>query len=64
MEYKIEVIMTPHVHDSPVLPYFWCILSCCDGTWSNCCHGWAVTPERAWQEAKTFYNKYLNERKN
>lgn len=28
MEYKIEVIMTPHVHDSPVLPYFWCILSC------------------------------------
>lgn len=64
MEYKIEVIMAPHVHDSPKKPYFWCIYSCTqNGEWSNHAHGWGATPEEAWQEAKTFYNKYLNDRK-
>jgi hypothetical protein len=65
MEYKIEVIMTPHIHDNPQKPYFWCIMSCTQsGSWCNHTFGWAATPEEAWQEAKTFYNKYLNERKN
>jgi hypothetical protein len=65
MEYKIEVITTPHIHDSPKKPYFWCIMSHSqNGSWCNYTSGWAATIEEAWQEAKTFYNKYLNERKN
>ena len=66
MEYKIEVIMTPHFHDSPKKPYFWCICSRIndeESLWCNSGHGWAATPEEAWQEAKTFYNKYLKGRK-
>ena len=63
MEYKIEVIMTPHFHDSPKKPYFWMIGSYCGKDWCNHTSGWAATPEEAWQEAKTFYNKYLNTRK-
>jgi hypothetical protein len=63
MEYKIEISMTPHVHDNPLQPYFWCILYLHGKQWCNSGHGWAVTPEEAWKEAKTFYNKYLRERK-
>lgn len=63
MEYKIEVSMTPHFHDNPKKPYFWMISSYCGNGWCNHTFGWATTPEEAWQEAKTFYNKYLNTRK-
>ena len=65
MTYKIEVIMTPLIHDSPNKPYFWCIMNCLpNGSWCNHTAGWAATPEEAWKEAETFYNKYINERKN
>ncbi len=59
MEYKIEVLMTPHYHDSPKKPYFWMIGSCADNDWCNHTAGWAATPEEAWKEAYAFYTKYI-----
>ena len=59
MTYKIEVITTPHIHDNPKEPYFWCIQSCVNGgNWCTCTAGWAVTLEEAWKQAHQFYNKY------
>lgn len=54
-ECKIEVLMTPHAHDNPDCPYFWCILEW-DGdskSWGNVGCGWAKTPDDAWEEANT-----------
>ena len=62
MEYRIEVIMTPHTHDNPKAPYFWMIKSYCGKDWYNHTCGWATTPEEAWKEAYTFYTKYLQEK--
>ena len=42
MEYKIEVLMTPHYHDSPKTPYFWMIGSCADNDWCTHTAGWAA----------------------
>lgn len=61
MTYKIEVIMTPLIHDSAEKPYFWIIYSNTgkEGSlWCNHTAGWAKTPEEAWAEAHEFYNKY------
>ena len=59
-EYMIEVLMTPHTHDSPNAPYFWCIKSG-RGRTRNHGHGWAATPEEAWKEALEYYNKVYKE---
>lgn len=58
MEYKIEVLMTPHYHDSLKKPYFWMISSYDGNDWCAYTAGWAVTPEEAWKEAHAFYTKY------
>ena len=56
MEYKIEVTMTPYIHDSPNAPYFYCILGRREGEkWCNYGHGWGKTQEEAWKLA---YNDY------
>ena len=56
MEYKIEIIMTPHYHDGQLAPYFWCVM--CNGGqfWSNGGFGWAKSPEEAWKRANECYN--------
>ena len=54
-EYKIQVSMTPSLHDNPTKPYFWCILVFNNG-WSNAGSGWAKTPDEAFLDAK----KYLS----
>ena len=62
MTYKIEVIMTPLMHDSPKKPYFWIIYSKSDqedSSWCNHTCGWAETPEDAWSDAYHFYDKYI-----
>lgn len=59
MEYKIEVLMTPHYHDSPKKPYFWMISSYDGNDWCAYTAGWAVTQEEAWKEAYAFYTKYI-----
>lgn len=51
MEFKIEVIVTPHPHDCPDNPYFWVIY----GNNANCGSGWAKTPDEAYHEAYNFY---------
>ena len=57
MTYKIEVITTPHIHNNPKEPYFWCIMSCMDGgDWCVHTAGWAITPDEAWKQAHQFYN--------
>ena len=59
MEYKIEVLMTPHYHDSHKKPYFWMLSSYDGNDWCAYTAGWAVTPEEAWKEAYAFYTKYV-----
>lgn len=61
MEYKIEIGMTPHVHDVPDTPYCWCILKHTDKGWCNSGFGWAATPEEAWQKANEWYTKFYLE---
>ena len=53
-EYVIKVTMTPHPHDNPTRPYFWCILAYNNG-WSNQGSGWAETPEMAFSNAKNYF---------
>lgn len=55
MEYKIEIAMTPHEHDSLNAPYFWSVI-CSDGKfWVNGGFGWATSPEEAWKRANECY---------
>lgn len=58
MEYKIEVIMTPHPWDNHKKPYFWMIGSYCGNSWCNNGAGWAETPEEAWKQAYEYYNQF------
>ena len=64
-EYKIEVNVTPHYHDSPNKPYFWRLASINTenpkSDWCTSVAGWANTPEEAFAEAKRFYDKYKKE---
>ena len=64
-EYRVEVGMMPHYHDSPNRPYFWRLASINtenpDSQWCTCSAGWANTPEEAFAEAKRFYDKYKKE---
>jgi hypothetical protein len=58
-EYKIEVLATPHYHDSPNKPYFWCILSCTEnGSWWMEMGDWSDTIENAFEEAYKFFVKF------
>jgi hypothetical protein len=58
-EYKIEVFATPHYHDSPNKPYFWCIMSRAENCgWCNDTFGWSDTIENAFAEAYKFFVKY------
>lgn len=61
MEYKIEVSMNPSQCNDYKDLYFWCIFgrNSDDIYWSNFRHGWAKTPEKAWEDAKEYYNKSL-----
>ena len=61
-EYAIEVLMNPHPWDSPKKPYFWMIKSYCGNQWCNHTAGWAATPEKAWIEAKKFYDEMVGRR--
>ena len=56
MEYKIEVTITPDYNNSPICPYFWCILGRNGGDWHNCGHGWAKSPREAWRQACEYYD--------
>lgn len=55
-EYVIKVNMTPHIHDNPANPYFWCVMKF-DGVWCNECSGWAKTPEQAFADAHDEYQE-------
>lgn len=54
MEFKIEVIVTPHRHDCPEKPYFWAVY----GNNANHGFGWAKSPDEAWKEAHDFYKSH------
>lgn len=44
--------------DNSYEPYFWCLMSNTGKDWCNETAGWASTPEKAWEEAISFYKKY------
>lgn len=63
LHYRIEVSLEPNYHDCANKPYFWRIASLnIDNPNSQYCTttaGWAETPEKAFEEAKMFYDKYI-----
>lgn len=56
MEYRIEVTLTPN-EECPNALYFWYIKYRNIRAWCNGGHGWAVTPEKAWEAAIEYYKK-------
>lgn len=52
-EYSIEVRLNP---TSDEKPYFWCLFH------GHCTYGcgWASTPDEAWKDAYSYYNKFYN----
>lgn len=60
--YKITVNPEPNYHDSPDKPYSWMIASIDidnpNSTYCNSGFGRAETPEKAFEEALNYYNKY------
>jgi hypothetical protein len=61
MEYKIEVLMTPHPHDSPNKPYFWRVIRCDGYHWCTECFNWEETQDSAFNAAKEYYNTHCKE---
>lgn len=55
--YKIEIGVTPNSHENKTQPYYWNLYAY-DGIWTNSAAGWASSPDKAWQEAYTFYLRY------
>ena len=58
MECKIEVIMTPHEHDSLNAPYFWSVSCDSNQLWTIGGFGWATSPDEAWKRANECYNNF------
>lgn len=61
MEYRVEIIMTPHLHDNPTHPYFWRVIKCCENNWCTEYCGWGKTQDEAFQEANRHYRIYCEE---
>lgn len=59
-EWKIDVGLTPHYHDNPKQPYYWCIFKYTN-EWCNNGFGWANSSGEAFAQALSYYNK-INER--
>lgn len=57
-EYKLEVILTPHLHDNLENPYFWCVLENLGNGWHNVRSGWSCTLEDAFQAGRDAYDAY------
>lgn len=57
-DYRLVVHMSPNFHDSPTAPYFWCLMKYENGL-SNSASGWAVSPEQAYIDGKSYINKYI-----
>lgn len=60
-EYKLEVIMTPHLHDNAKEPHFWCIYHYSGTGWHNVVCGWAATPDKAFEAAKKEYDRITSD---
>jgi hypothetical protein len=62
MEYKVEVLMTPHFGET-TRPYLWRVMSGSGryGTHTVEVSGYSATPEDAWYEASTYYNTFIKE---
>ena len=55
-EYSIEVSLTPTESG-----YFWCVFNRdMDGNKFNCGHGYGLTSDDAWKQAKKWYLRSLN----
>ncbi|RKI41921.1 hypothetical protein D7V86_08175 [bacterium D16-51] len=57
--YLIEVYLTSEKSQNKNLPFFWCILKCENGNYSNEGSGWAETPKMAYQEAYNYYETII-----
>jgi hypothetical protein len=57
--YRIEVGVTPSPENNKHQPYYWVLWSSTGNSeWCNDFFGWAVSPEKAWEEAYDIYKTY------
>jgi len=57
-EIDIKISFTPHPWDNQKEPYFWIILKGNDSK-RNAGHGWAESPQKAWEKANKYYEKHV-----
>jgi len=52
--YRIEISIIPDVETSPQKPYYWRLCKHIEGSsdWLVEDYNWAITPEKAWEEAR------------
>jgi hypothetical protein len=55
-EYAIQIGLSPHEHDNPIAPYYWCLLKF-NTDWCNECCGWSKKPEQAFEDAHKIYSE-------
>lgn len=58
--YLIEVFLTPENPQKETSPYFWCILKCQNGNYSNEGSGWADSPHTAYHDAYNYFEEILH----
>lgn len=59
-KYIVKISMTSD-DNHKINPYFWCVLKLKGETWINNGFGWSNSPQEAWDQAYTYYNKhYIN----
>lgn len=60
--YKVSVLMTPQYHINNKKPFIWSVLaySAKDNKWTGIYSGWSESPEKAFIEAKQYYDQLLS----
>lgn len=60
VSYFIEVYVTPEKSDNDTSPFFWCIIKCENGNYSNEGSGWAKDPRSAYCIAYNYYESVIS----
>lgn len=60
VSYFIEVYVTPEKAKDKASPFFWCIIKCDNGNFSNEGSGWAKDPNTAYRIAYDYYESVIS----
>ena len=57
--YKIGITLSKNKDDNQSQPYHWLLISY-ENDYQNEASGWAITPDKAWNEAYNYFVMYKN----